>query len=73
MKIFVITEDGRKHESEISAEDFCHSDIVAARKSSFNPAEAAAALACVGSISIRDKKNINPQRNEILNAILQNG
>lgn len=72
MKILIVTDDGREHESEIAAEDFCHSDIVTARKNSFNPAEAAAALASAGSISIRDKK-INPERNDILNAILQNG
>lgn len=72
MKIFVVTDDGKKHETEIAKEHFCHEYIATARDKSINPAEAVVALACAGSVSIEGNKII-PENNEILRSMLQCG
>ncbi|MFA6097329.1 MAG: hypothetical protein WC788_06920 [Candidatus Paceibacterota bacterium] len=69
MKITVVTDDGREHETEISPELMCHSDISNAMKNNINPADALIELAGAGSKALRGNK-IKPEGNDILMALL---
>lgn len=69
MKIVVVTDDGRRHETEISPELMCHSDILNALENNINPADALVELASAGSEALRGNK-IRPEGNDILLTLL---